>query len=70
MADSNSKIGNALLILIIAVAGYQAITHLGNYFASEVFKVPEVNFWSVLFMIVMGIAILVGGIGFSEILKR
>lgn len=52
MADSNSKIGNAILILIITIAGYQAITHLGNYFTSEVFKVPEVNFWSILFLIV------------------
>ena len=69
MSDSNSELGYALVVLIVLVAGYQAITHFGNYLAEEIFRIPEVEFWVLTSFFLGAFATFVLGVSISKILK-
>lgn len=70
MADSKANLGVIIVLLVLVVAGYQAITQVGTFLAEEIFKISEVGFWSLLFVGLLAFAIVVLGVKLGDILNR
>lgn len=70
MSDSKTDLGVIIILLVVVVAGYQAITQVGNFLAEEVFMIPEVEFWTLLFVGLLAFVIIVLGVGLRDILNK
>ncbi len=69
MSDSKANLGVILILLVVVVAGYQAITQVGNFLAEEIFAIPVAGFWVILFVGLLAFVIFVLGVKLGDILK-
>ena len=63
----NKNLGVIVILLVLVVAGYQAITQVGNYVAEEILEIPMVGFWAVLFVGLFLFVIVVLGVKIGDI---
>ena len=70
MSDSKADLGIIIILLVLVVAGYQAITQIGNFIAEEIFRIPEVQFWAVFFVGLLAFVIIVLGVKLGDILNK
>ncbi|MHA2243897.1 MAG: hypothetical protein ACXADY_02920 [Candidatus Hodarchaeales archaeon] len=70
MSDSKADLGVIIILLVVVVAGYQAITQIGNFLAEEVFRIAEVEFWTLLFVGLLAFVVIVLGVSLRNILDN
>ena len=70
MSDSKADLGVIIILLVVVVAGYQAITQIGNFLAEEVFRIAEVEFWTLLFVGLLAFVVIVLGVSLRNILDK
>lgn len=70
MSNSKSDLGFILIMLVLVVAGYQAITQTGNFIAEEILKIPQVGFWGLFFVGLLAFVTIVLGVKLGDLLKE
>lgn len=70
MSDSKSNLGVILILLVLVVAGYQAITQVGNYVADELLGISQLQFWAAFFFALLGFCVIFLGVKLGDFIKE